>query len=198
MMDKPFSAACERNKAPILEVLQAHFSDRRRVLEIGSGTGQHAVHFAQAMPQVEWLCSDREHNLPGIQIWLDEARLGNTPAAQALDVNAADWRIAPVDAAFSANTLHIMAWPEVVRMFQGLDRVLRRDARLVIYGPFKRAGAHTSESNARFDEGLRAEAAHMGVRDLEAVLALASSIGLRLDADLAMPANNACLVWSRS
>ncbi len=196
-MEKPFSPSCERNREPILAVLRAFFADRHSVLEIGSGTGQHAVHFAAAMPGLNWQCSDRVERLPGIRQWLQEAQLDNTPVPLALDVSSSTWPPGSFDAAFSANTLHIMSWPEVEALFLGLDRVLVGNSRLAIYGPFRRAGAHTSESNERFDAQLRADSAAMGIRDLEAVDALAASIGFEGLEAVAMPANNLCLLWRR-
>lgn len=197
MTEKPFSPASERNREPILSVLRAYFADRQRVLEIGSGTGQHAVHLAAAMPRLSWQCSDRAERLAGIREWLHEAQLPNTPEPLALDVRESKWPLGGYDAAFSANTLHIMSWPEVQALFAGLDRALERGARLAIYGPFRQAGEHTSESNARFDAQLRAERAEMGVRDLEAVNALAASIGFSQPQVVVMPANNFCLLWQR-
>jgi hypothetical protein len=195
-MEKPHAPSCDRNREPILAVLREHFADRRRVLEIGSGTGQHAVHFASALPHLTWQASDRPANLPGIRRWLDEAALPNTPAPLALDVNGA-WPDARYDAAFSANTLHIMGWPEVERMFAALPGVLDDDATLVIYGPFNLEGRFTSESNAAFDASLRATAPHQGLRDAGAVDALARAAGFARIADQPMPANNRCLVWRR-
>lgn len=197
MSEKPFAPSCERNREPILGVLLVQFADRRRVLELGSGTGQHAVHFAAALPQLIWQTSDRAENLPGIRMWLDEARLPNTPPPLTLDVGAGAWPAQRYDAVFCANAIHIMSWPEVERMFDGLAGVLDADSRLVLYGPFKYRGVHTSESNVRFDEWLLSQGAHMAVRDFEAVDALAQAIGLRLLEDYSMPANNRCLVWQR-
>ena len=194
--DKPFSAACERNREPILAVLRSHFADRRRVLEVGSGTGQHAVHFAAALPQLVWQTSDRPEWLPGIRLWLAEAGLPNTPPPIELDVRG-PWPGERFDAVFSANTLHIMGWPEVEALFAGLPAVLADDARLTIYGPFNYGGCFTSASNAAFDAGLRADAPKRGIRDFEAVDALARGIGFELVEDLAMPANNRCLSWRR-
>ena len=198
MSDKPFSPACERNREPILAVLRQHFAERHDVLEIGSGTGQHAVHFAAAMPWLTWQCSDRAEYLPGIRMWLDEARLANTPAPVELDVAVGPWPV-PIafDAAFSANSLHIMGWPQVEAFFNGLDSALAGDATLVVYGPFNQGGAFSSDSNRAFDASLRARDPRMGIRDLEAVDALARAIGLRLVDDVAMPANNRCVVWRR-
>ncbi|MEW6168713.1 MAG: DUF938 domain-containing protein [Pseudomonadota bacterium] len=195
---KPFSAAAERNREPILAVLRVHFADRRKVLEIGAGTGQHAVHFAAAMPWLVWQCADRAVNLDGIRLWLAEAALPNTPAPLAFDVNDAQWPDLRCDAVYTANTLHIMSWPEVERLFARLPELLAGDdAKLAIYGPFNYGGRFTSESNAAFDARLRAEAPHMGIRDFEAVDALARAAGFALIEDRAMPANNRCLVWRR-
>jgi len=199
---KPHSPSCDRNRDPILAVLRAHFGERRRVLEIGSGTGQHAVYFAAAMPWLSWQCSDRAQYLPGIALWLDEAALPNTPAAVELDVASPSWPgeadRARFDAAFSANSLHIMGWAQVEAFFAGLDRVLAADATLAVYGPFNYRGEFSSDSNREFDGWLKARDPQSGVRDFEAVDALAAAIGLRLLADEAMPANNRCLVWRRS
>ena len=201
MPEKPFAPACERNRDAILAVLREHFADRRRVLEVGSGTGQHAVHFAAAMPWLTWQCSDVADNLPGIRLWLEEAALPNTPAPVALDVRG-DWQEragdgAPFDAVFSANTLHILGWAEVEAFFAGLDRTLAPGGVLAVYGPFNYAGAYTSDSNRDFDAWLKARDPRSGIRDFEAVDALARGIGMTLVADIAMPANNRSLVWRR-
>ena len=229
MIDKPHSPACERNREPILAVSREHFADRRHVLEIGSGTGQHAVHFGEALPWLTWQCSDRADYLPGIGMWLDEAGLANTPAAVALDVAVGPWPAAqgevllalapthsrerareqereqetgqePVrfDAAFSANSLHIMGWPEVQALFAGLDEALADDATLVVYGPFNDHGQYSCDSNRDFNAALRARDPRSGIRDLHAVDALAGAIGMQLVANIAMPANNRCVVWRRS
>ena len=204
MMERPFSPACERNREPILAVLREHFANRHEVLEIGSGTGQHAVHFAAAMPWLTWQCSDRAEYLPGIRMWLEEAGLANTPAPVELDVAVGPWptplrerESARFDAVFSANSLHIMGWAEVEALFAGLDHALAGNATLLAYGPFNYGGAFSSDSNRVFDASLRARDARMGIRDFEAVDALARAIGLRLVDDVAMPANNRCLVWTR-
>ncbi|VXB13566.1 Methylase [Luteimonas sp. 9C] len=200
--DKPNAPSCDRNRGPILEVLRDQFARRRSVLEIGSGTGQHAVHFAAAMPWLRWQTSERALHLSGITAWLDEAALPNTPAPVALDVTQTDWPVSTIagdrfDAAFTANTLHIMDWPAVEACFAGLDRALADDATLVVYGPFNVGGAYTSDSNRAFDLWLKARDPHSGIRDLDAVDALASRIGLRLQSDVAMPSHNRCLVWRR-
>jgi cyclopropane fatty-acyl-phospholipid synthase-like methyltransferase len=197
MDEKPFAPACERNRDAILAVLRAHFSDRSRVLEIGSGTGQHAVYFAAAMPQLVWQTSDRVENLPGILAWLAEAALPNTPPPIELDVAARNWPAARYDAIFSANTLHIMSWPEVETLFEALPSITTSDAKLAIYGPFNYGGAFTSASNAAFDESLKQRAPHMGIRDMEAVDRLARAAGFALIDDAPMPANNRTLIWQR-
>jgi cyclopropane fatty-acyl-phospholipid synthase-like methyltransferase len=195
-MSKPDAPSCERNREPILAVLRDHFTDRRKVLEIGSGTGQHAIHFAAAMPHLTWQTSDRLENLPGIRAWLEAATLPNTPAPLELDVMGV-WPPLRYDAIFSANTLHIMGWVEVERMFASLPEVMTGDAKLVTYGPFNYGSRFTSESNAAFDAWLKQSGAHQGIRDFEAVDALAGQAGLTLIEDRAMPSNNRCLVWGR-
>lgn len=192
--EKPYAPACDRNREPILSVLREHFDACRTVLEIGSGTGQHAVHFARHLPHLVWQCSDRAEMLPGIRMWLDEAALPNTPAPLLIDANL-DWPAQRFDGVFSANTLHIMSWPEVEACFARLAQVLNPGAVVAVYGPFRYAGEHTSESNAAFDQSLRAGSAQRGIRDFEAVDELAARAGLSLRVDHAMPANNRCLVW---
>jgi cyclopropane fatty-acyl-phospholipid synthase-like methyltransferase len=196
MTIKPFSDACERNRDPIFSALRSHFSDRERVLEIGSGTGQHAVYFAEKMPSLIWQSSDRSENLPGVRAWLDEAVLPNTPPPIVLDVNG-DWPTEWFDGIFSANTLHIMSWDEVERLFRKLASVSTPDAKLAIYGPFNYDGQFTSESNAAFDRSLKSRGTQMGIRDFEAVNALASNAQFALIDDVPMPANNHLLVWQR-
>jgi len=196
-VEKPSAPSCERNRDVILDVLRTCFADRRRVLEIGSGTGQHAVHFAAAMPWLTWQCSDRAEGLPGIRMWLDEAALPNTPAPVELDV-AGRWPSHDFDAVFSANTLHIMSWDEVELLFDHLASVTTEDAVLAIYGPFNYQGRYTSESNAAFDDWLQARGKHMRIRDAEAVDALAEVAGFDLIDDIAMPANNRTRIWQRT
>lgn len=195
---KPDAPSCERNREPILALLAEYFPGDRRVLEIGSGTGQHAVHFAAAKPQWRWQCSDVAEHLPGIRLWLDEAALPNTPEPIELDVSKGGWPRARYDAVFSANTLHIMGWDDVQALFRRLPDVLEDDARVVIYGPFNDEGRFSSDSNARFDESLKSRGAHMGIRDQSAVDALARAAGLELMVAAPMPANNRCLVWRRA
>ena len=196
MSAKPHSPACDRNRDPILAVLNEHFTECRTVLEIGSGTGQHAVYFAAAMPQLTWQCSDVAENLPGIRMWLEDVHLANTPAPIELDVDGA-WPQARFDGVFSANTLHIMGWAQVEACFARLPSVLADAATVAVYGPFNYGGAYTSRSNCEFDAWLKARDPNSGIRDFEAIDALARAIGLRLIADVGMPANNRTLVWRR-
>ncbi len=194
---KRFNDASERNQGPILGVLERWLTAPCRILEIGSGTGQHAVYFARALPHVRWQASDRPENLPGIAEWIEEAALPNLVAPLELDVNEGRWPQAGFDGVFSANTAHIMSWPEVERMFSRVAAALRPGGLFFLYGPFNYDGRFTSESNARFDASLRARATHMGIRDFAAVDARANATGLELVEDNAMPANNRLLVWRR-
>ena len=193
-MEKPHAPSTEKNREPILAVLHEYFAERREVLEIGSGTGQHAIFFAAAMPHLMWQTSDCPENLPGIAAWLAEAALPNTPPPFELDV-VGDWPERRYDAIFSANTLHIMPWETVVRLFARLPEVLSADAKVTIYGPFNYGGCFTSDSNAAFDHWLKEKAPHQGIRDFEKVNELAAQAGLTLIEDRAMPSNNRCLHW---
>lgn len=192
---KPFSQACENNKGPILAILARVFADCKTVLEIGSGTGQHAVHFAPRLPHLVWQTSDVIEHHTGINAWIDDNPAPNLLRPLPLNVLSAPWPAGPYDAIFSANTCHIMPWHAVEAMFAGIAAL--QPSVLAIYGPFKYAGRYTSDSNARFDEYLQAVAPHQGIRDIEAIAALAEKIGLRLVEDNAMPANNQLLVFGR-
>lgn len=208
MTSKPYSESCERNSAPILQVLQQHLGQARTVLEIGSGTGQHAVHFAGAMPWLRWQASDHCDYLPGIRQWLDEAALPNTPVPlelqaviggglQPLPPLPVHDGVAGFDAVFTANTLHIMSWEEVQALFAGLPSLMAPEGLFIAYGPFNYNGAFTSDSNRNFDGWLKARDPRSGIRDFEAIDALARTQQLELREDVAMPANNRCLVWQR-
>ncbi len=212
------SPACERNREPILKVLRAHLHDATRVLEIGSGTGQHAVYFAENLPHLVWQPSDQPAHLEGIAervrlaalpnlrmpvaLWAqaegEACGLASTDSAMLRTLTEAGAGASGFDAVFTANTLHIMGWPEVEALFDGLHQVLREGrASLVAYGPFNRDGRFTSDSNRDFDGWLKARDPASGIRDAEAVDALARGIGFALREDVAMPANNRCLVWQR-
>ncbi len=191
------SEACERNKGPILAVLGAELAASRSVLEIGSGTGQHAVHFALHLPHLSWQPTELGGELGPLD---ERIRLEGPPNLQpaiALDVRRHPWPVGRVDAVFSANTLHIMAWDAVEHFFRGVGAVLAAPGVLCVYGPFRYRGGYTSASNAQFDRYLRQRDPLSGIRDFEALERLASGAGLALAADHAMPAHNQTLVWRR-
>jgi SAM-dependent methyltransferase len=191
----PCSEASERNKGPILEVLRQAFADCSRVLEIGSGTGQHAVHFALAMPHLVWQPSELPDAMPALRKRIFNEGPSNLRAPVTIDVTALPWDVRKVDGIFTANTLHIMSWPQVEALFAGIPGIAKPGAVLAIYGPFSYAGAHTSPSNESFDRMLRARDRHSGIRDFEAVDGLARRAGFELEDDHPMPANNRTLVW---
>jgi len=197
MINKPFSESSAENREPILAVLREVFADCRKVLEIGSGTGQHAVYFGAELSHLSWQTADLPQHHAGIRMWLNEAALPNVLAPIALDVNRSDWLERRYDAVFSANTLHIVSWPEVEKLFAGVGTVLQPGGVLAIYGPFNYNGQFTSPSNARFDQWLKDRDPASGVRDFEAVDALAREQNLILERDIAMPVNNRTLVWRR-
>ena len=198
MTDKPFSQACENNKHPILEKLREVFVAPGTVLEIGTGTGQHAVCFAAALPHLVWQPSDQPGNERLCQPWLDDYSGDNILPPVALNVAEEPWPVKDIEGAYSANTAHIMAWPEVEQMFGGLGKRLPAGAAFCLYGPFNYDGGFTSNSNARFDQYLKNQAPHMGIRDMDDLQRLAGSAGFTLEADHEMPANNRLLVWRRA
>ena len=195
-MEKPFSEDCERNREPLLAVLREALAGCHSVLEIGSGTGQHAVHFAAHLPHLTWHTSELGALHAGIRAWLAEAALPNLRPPLTLDV-AGVWPQGPFDAVFTANTLHIMGWPQVERFFAGAARVVRRGGVLAVYGPFSYGGVHTAQSNARFDQWLQARDAASGIRDFEKIRALALAEGFVFERDVPMPANNRTLLFRR-
>lgn len=187
-----------RNQPHILSQLQSLFADRKRVLEIASGTGQHAIFLGARLPHLTWQTSELPNNHAGIQAWLTEAQLPNVLPPIALDVNDTNWPVAPVDAIFNANTVHIVSWSAVLQMFVGIARVLETGGLLCLYGPFNDNGAYTAESNAHFDAWLKARDPQSGIRDFAAINQLAEAQGLLLLQDVTMPANNRLLVWRRT
>jgi cyclopropane fatty-acyl-phospholipid synthase-like methyltransferase len=193
------SEAADRNKGPILEVIAKELAHTRHVLEIGSGTGQHALYFAARLPHISWQPSDTGEYLPELRERIRREGSTNLREVIELDVRGNPWPIeaaaGPVDGVFSANTLHIMSWSSVQDFFRGVGRVLGIPGVLCIYGPFRYGGRYTTESNATFDDYLRNRDPESGIRDFEAVDELARQQGLALAADHAMPANNQLLVW---
>lgn len=194
---KPYAAACDRNREPILQVLAERFAAPGSVLEIGAGTGQHAVYFAQRLPHLEWIVTDREENHAGITEWMREFPAPNLRGPLALDVMQESWPVERVDYVFSANTAHIMSWTAVEAMFAGIGRVLNANGVFCLYGPFNRDGRLTSDSNREFDAALKERDPEMGIRDDRALIVLAKRCGLLFAGEHAMPANNRILVWSR-
>lgn len=197
MDDLPFSPACENNKGPILEHLRDEFADTGGVLEIGSGTGQHAVWFAGHLPWLTWQPTEIPASLSVLRPRCAASGFDNLLPPLAMDVCDEPWPLAVPDAVFTANTLHIMPMTSVRALFRGLAAHAPAGARLVVYGPFNYGGRYTAASNARFDESLRARAAHSGIRDIEDIDQLAQAAGFTRQADHAMPANNRLLVWRR-
>ena len=195
--DLPSAPACERNRDPILAVLRDTFANVRRVLELGSGTGQHAAYFAPRLPGLRWQPTDLPERLSGIEAWRREAGADNMEPPIALDLLDRPWPPVAADGAFSANTAHIVSWAGVEAMFRGLAETLPSRAPFCLYGPFHYHGRPTAESNARFDEMLRARDPASGIRDIDDLVALAGRAGFRLDADHGLPANNRLLVWVR-
>jgi SAM-dependent methyltransferase len=193
----PFSAACERNKDPILEILRNRLAGRSQVLEIGSGTGQHAAHFARALEHLIWHPTEQLAYLADLAERVKLEGSHNLRAPTLLDVRQAVWPVRSVDAVFTANTLHIMSWAEVTALFRGVGNVLAPGGVLCIYGPFRYAGRYTSDSNQEFDRMLQERDAQSGLRDLQAITPLAGQYGLRLEADHDLPANNRLLIYTK-
>ena len=194
---KPFSESCIQNCEPILKVLKPLFADREQILEVGSGTGQHAVYFAKELPHLVWQTSDIEANHPGIKMWLDEAHLPNTRRPITLDVFENQWPQPIYDGVFSANTTHIMSWAGVVCFINGIGQLLQPGGLFALYGPFNYGGTFTSDSNKHFDHWLKQQDPLSGIRHFEELDKLASSVGLVLQNDIEMPANNRILCWKK-
>jgi hypothetical protein len=195
---KPFSEACEENKHPILQVLQRELTGIETLLEIGSGTGQHAVFFGEHLPHILWQTSDVPANHPGILAWLEDANLTNVLQPLELDVAHNKWPQQTFDAVFSANTAHIMSKALVRSMFEGVGTVLESGGKFCLYGPINYHGEYTSESNARFDQWLKQRDPESGIKDIDWLTALAGEQNMLLIKDYEMPVNNRTLVWQKS
>jgi cyclopropane fatty-acyl-phospholipid synthase-like methyltransferase len=196
-IEKPFSQACENNKGPILEVLAEHLTKPARLLEVGSGTGQHAVWLAQHLPHIQWQPSDVRENLSGIRLWLNETSCSNLLAPIELDVRNR-WPNGSYDALFTANSLHIMSQHSAALCIAGGASVLGHGGFFMIYGPFNYNGRFTSDSNAQFQQWLQARNPESGIRDAEWVSQTMAQHGLSLVKDHQMPANNRLLVFQRT
>ena len=198
----PFSQACENNKQPILSVLQKELKDSLHVLEVGSGTGQHSVYFAPRLAHLTWQTSDVVNNHASINAWHAAHPAANLYAPLAFDlahdpVPVNETVAAPYDAVFTANTLHIISWPLVEKLFNLVGGVLPAHGKLIVYGPFNENGHYTSGSNQQFDISLRQRDANSGIRNLEDIIELAEQHRLTLNERYAMPANNQILVFQK-
>jgi len=193
----PWSGAAERNRQPILDQLQELFPQKGTVLEIGSGTGQHAAFFTRNLPGLLWQPSDRQENLAGLESRFSTEGNARILPLLKLDVLSDPWPGRAYDAAYSANTAHIMSWEAVVAMFAGVAAHLENNARFCLYGAFNIDNRFTSESNARFDAHLRTEDSQMGIRDMAAIKSLANLHQMQLEHKLAMPANNFIIVFKK-
>lgn len=197
-MEKPYSPACDRNKDAILEILKLYDISESRVLEIGTGTAQHAVYFASKLPKLHWVCSDVKENHGGIKTWLKEAKLPNVHGPEVLKVGVDDFPgKKPFDVVFTANTLHIMSWKEDKALFKLLGKRLREASLVFIYGPFNYNGNFTSDSNQMFDQSLKARDPQSGIRHFEDVTSAMEKKGFKLLKDHEMPANNRLLVFEK-
>jgi len=179
---KQHSESCIQNQSPILNIIKPLLVNTSTVLEIGSGTGQHAVFFAEQMPHLTWQASDQSQYLPSVNAWINEAGLDNLPDAIELDVTE-PWVNTKVEAVFSANTAHIMSWEMVVDFFNGVGRSLDAGGVFILYGPFNYNGQYTSQSNANFDLWLKNRDPRSAIRDFEALNQLAQKSGLSLVAE---------------
>jgi len=197
-MSKKYVEACDRNREPILSVLRILLADCKSVLEIGSGTGQHSVYFAEHMPHLVWHTSDLPQNHTDIKQWIEDSGLENVRLPLALDVTDDKWAVPAVDAIFSANTAHIMSWNVVQAFFTGVGKLLPNGGAFALYGPFNYGNTYSSQSNAEFDDWLKRRDPESGIRDYEDLVSLALTNGMVLKEDYQMPANNRLLIWKKS
>jgi cyclopropane fatty-acyl-phospholipid synthase-like methyltransferase len=194
---KQFSSACERNREPILSVLEDVLADADRVLEVGSGTGQHAVFFAGNLPHLEWQPSNRPGHLDSIRAWRNDAGLPNI--AEPIELDLFEERsVEPVDAVVAINVIHIAPWPATERLFEHASQVLTDDGLVYLYGPFRYAERALESSNQRFDQWLKERDPQSGIRQFEEVDAVAQAHGFECVEDRAMPANNRSIWWRRT
>jgi len=199
MSDAARSApAAARNREPILRVLEKVLPPRGLVLEIGAGTGEHAVWFSRALPGLTWQPTDHDTDaLPSIEAWRDQMGPPNLLAPLLLDASAGVWPVAEADAVIAINVIHIAPWAVTLGLLAGAGRVLRPGGQLFLYGPFREKGEHTGAGNAAFDADLRARDASWGIRDLDEITVLAGQHGFAAPERIAMPANNLSVVFRR-
>ena len=194
---KPYAGSCDQNKDPILAVLKEILVDKHEVLEIGTGTGQHAIYFAEKIPHITWQCSDQVQYHQGIHLWLNEVDLDNLFPPLALNVTEDSWPEKQYDALYSANVTHIMHWNNVVDFFTQGAKCLKTGGKMICYGPFNYSGQYTSDGNAQFDRHLKTGDPLSGIRDVDDLTTLATENGLTLINDYDMPANNRILLWQK-
>lgn len=197
-MNLPFSEACERNKIPIADALERFLPGSSRVLEIGAGTGQHAVYFTRRFPELTWLATDRAENLEGLRARVAGETDGRQVEVRELDVSKDHWPTGPFDAIYTANTLHIMPFELTPMLLEHAAELLVPGGQLICYGPFHDQGVHTSESNKTFDQSLKSRNPKMGIRDAQKIHQIAKRHDLNQTADLNLPANNRLLIFTKS
>ena len=197
-MAKGFAPAAERNRQPILDVLRRVLPPAGLVLEVASGTGQHAIFFSEHLPALQWQPTDASSEaLRSIDTWVDETARENLLAPLELDVRSSPWPFTNADALLCINMIHISPWETTEALFHGASKVLAGGCPLITYGPYRFHGEHTAPSNAAFDQSLRSRNARWGVRDIDELLELGGRAGFTLDRRVVMPANNMTLVWTR-
>lgn len=197
MKNKPYTESCDQNRSVILNIIRPLLLDSSSVLEIGSGTGQHAVYFAENLPHIIWNTSDCIENIEGIQIWLADTNSQQLPPTIELDVSQKNWPVLNIDTVFTANTCHIMNQQHVEAMFKEVSKILPKGGQLIIYGPFNYNNQYTSLSNKRFDQWLKQRNSGSAIRNFETLNEFAKQAGLNLIHDYEMPANNRILHWKK-
>ena len=196
-MHKPVAPSCDENWQPILQCIKGLFTEPETLLEIGSGTGQHAVYLCPHLPHLRWQPSDLADQIEGMEQWFKDAELPQILSPKTLDVSEENWLDDPVAYVFTANTTHIMSWQKVQHMFAGIGRHLKSGGLFAQYGPFNYNGEYTSPSNARFDDWLKQRDPQSGIRHFEDLAQLARENSLILHSDNEMPQNNRILVWQK-
>ncbi len=195
---KQHAPACDRNQSYILEILQGILPGKKKLLEIGSGTGQHAAYLAPHFPGLSWYPSDLEENLASINAWRDESSVTNVESARALNLATGLWPVTSCDAVVCINTIHIISWELVEKLFTGVGNVLSKDGVFYVYGPYEYENESLSESNVNFNEWLRQRDPASGIRKFENVNELARKNDLIFQFDKSMPANNHSIVWKKN
>jgi cyclopropane fatty-acyl-phospholipid synthase-like methyltransferase len=197
-LQKPFSPSCERNRGPILNILSAYLPEHKRLLEVGSGTGQHAVYFAPKFDDLTWITTDRDENHAGIKAWLDEEKASNIEGPLSFNLGADSFPATNIDVVYTANTFHIMPWEIVQELISISGANLEKGSLFIVYGPFIYDGRFTSPSNEEFHQILRQRASHQGIREFKNVNKMFEKAGFKLMEDFSMPANNQTLVFKKN